>query len=620
MKTPRFDQLFSGLALLREHVVGRLIFWGIRRRFRQVFLDVDPLATYLESDLFPDLREDRVTQISIRPDAGDGRLHFDTGANRSEPIPYDAPRFVEELTSHGIQRIELDTTLESGQIAEGILLLLRARSAITHAEPSDAAYTGWDPRKVASTLLGRTGYKKFCAILRLDRELGSFSVEYSYCPLFFSRLVQKYSDSARRFADHRAFFRLAPRAALLTLMLFAIPAAFLAWNPVMSLAGTVFVGCVCAAAVWLGIHTIGSIQYDKEHYESVRKTYFDQIRHLARYPEVNPNPVLELSMDGEILYTNPAGQRLLAHVGKLSGEANCLLPDGRVELVCQSARSQEHQYDFEHTVGSRILQYTVSAFPDDKTVIVSGRDVTQLKHVENELRSLNHNLDATVQERTQELALTQDVTILCLAGLAETRDPETGRHLDRTRHYVRALAEHLREHTRFSEHLSEQAIHRAFKSAPLHDIGKVGVPDAVLLKPGRLTPEEFEQIKVHPILGGDALRIAEGQLGFNSFLTMAKEIAYYHHERWDGRGYPYGLSGDDIPWSARLMALADVYDALTSKRPYKEPWTHDQARAEIVKNRGAQFDPDVVDAFIAVEHKFIEFARTYAEPDDSDTV
>lgn len=282
-----------------------------------------------------------------------------------------------------------------------------------------------------------------------------------------------------------------------------------------------------------------------------------------------------------------------------------------------SVRAHDHTYDFEHTAGSRILDYTVSAFPDDKTVIVSGRDVTQLKHIEKELRSLNRNLDATVQERTQELALTQDVTILCLAGLAETRDPETGRHLDRTRHYVRILAERLRDHPRFSEHLSEQAIHRAFKSAPLHDIGKVGVPDAVLLKPGRLTPEEFEQIKVHPIFGGDALRIAEEQLGFNSFLTMAKEIAYYHHERWDGRGYPYGLSGDDIPWPARLMALADVYDALTSKRPYKEPWTHDQARAEIVKNRGTQFDTDIVDAFIAVEHKFIEFAHTYAEPETS---
>ena len=152
----------------------------------------------------------------------------------------------------------------------------------------------------------------------------------------------------------------------------------------------------------------------------------------------------------------------------------------------------------------------------------------------------------------------------------------------------------------------------------LHDIGKVGVSDAVLLKPGKLTDEEFDEIKTHCKLGGDALRIAEERMGFNTFLTMAKEIAYYHHERWDGRGYPFGKSGEDIPWAARLMSVADVYDALTSRRPYKEPWSHSDARAEILKHRGSQFDPDVVDAFIATEDEFVRLSKEYAEPRQPD--
>lgn len=609
------DTLRRGLARLREYLMGRLIFWTMRRRYARVFDEVDPLATYLEFDLFPDLREIKLQRLSLELDLDAGKLHFRGGDQRCDLEPYKAPALVAALQLRGISQVDLDTALESGQIGEAVLVLLHAGPALEAATPVSDLYTGWAARKVAGALLSPQGFKKFCAVLRVDLNDRQLIVEYAYCPLFLSRLVQKYSDTAERFADHRAFFRLAPRAAVVTLILFAAPALLLAVSPALSVAATAVAGVMAAILVGTAIHTIASIQYDKEHYEKVRKGYLDRTRHLARFPETNPDPVIEIDIEGEILYANPAANRLLARMGIPPSDRDALLPPDRRELTTCAMHAEGRMHTFEHSVGDRIYRYNASAFPDVRTVIVSGKDVTQLRAIERELRNLNFDLESKVRERTLELALTQDVTIMCLAGLAETRDPETGHHLDRTRHYVRVLAEHLRDHPRFTQCLDEHAIHRAFKSAPLHDIGKVGISDAVLLKPGKLTTEEFEEIKSHPKLGGDALAIAEVRLGFNSFLSMAKEIAYYHHERWDGGGYPFGLRGDAIPWPARLMALADVYDALTSRRPYKEPWTHAEAQAEILKNRGTQFDPDVVDAFIFAEQQFVDLARELAEPE-----
>lgn len=181
----------------------------------------------------------------------------------------------------------------------------------------------------------------------------------------------------------------------------------------------------------------------------------------------------------------------------------------------------------------------------------------------------------------------QEVTIQAMASLAETRDNETGNHIRRTQHYVKLLAELLRDHPRFRHFLNDETIHLLFKSAPLHDIGKVGIPDHILLKPGRLTKEEFEIMMTHTTLGRDAIQRAEDQLGFPvDFLRLAKEIAYSHQEKWDGSGYPQGLSGDDIPISARLMAVADVYDALISHRVYKPGMPHEEA-VDIIRQGGA---------------------------------
>lgn len=250
--------------------------------------------------------------------------------------------------------------------------------------------------------------------------------------------------------------------------------------------------------------------------------------------------------------------------------------------------------------------------------IVLARVATQLqnKAAADFLKDQNAFLEAEVAKRTRELAAIQDVTILAMASLAETRDNDTGNHIRRTQHYMRLLAQTLQSHPRFQPFLDEHTIEMLFKSAPLHDIGKVGIPDRILLKPGRFEPHEMEIMKTHCKLGRDAIQHAEDQLGLEvEFLKYAKEIAYGHQEKWDGSGYPEGLAGDSIPVSARLMAVADVYDALISRRVYKEGMPHAKALAIITEGRGSHFDPDVVDAFLSVEGEFQAIARRYADSD-----
>jgi len=250
--------------------------------------------------------------------------------------------------------------------------------------------------------------------------------------------------------------------------------------------------------------------------------------------------------------------------------------------------------------------------------VLLSRVKTQLtiKASNDFMRDQNAFLEREVQRRTQELTAIQDVTIMTMASLAETRDSDTGKHIRRTQFYVRILAEALKDHPRFRDHLTPNTIDMIFKSAPLHDIGKVGIPDRILLKPGRYTPEEFEIMKRHPALGRDAIASAEKALGIDvEFLRTAKEIAYGHQEKWDGSGYPEGLRGDDIPISARLMAVADVYDALISRRVYKEGMPHEKAMAIIEDSAGTHFDPDIVAAFRAVHAQFREIAIQYGDND-----
>jgi HD-GYP domain-containing protein (c-di-GMP phosphodiesterase class II) len=223
-----------------------------------------------------------------------------------------------------------------------------------------------------------------------------------------------------------------------------------------------------------------------------------------------------------------------------------------------------------------------------------------------------NDMIGALEERTRDLATTQEVTIIALASLAETRDNETGNHILRTQRYVRILAEQLAKGPQAAL-LTPQYIDLLYQSAPLHDIGKVGIPDAILLKPGRLEPEEFAVMKRHAQYGHDALQAAVDRLGPTSFLRLAQEIALTHHEKWDGGGYPNGLKAEVIPLSGRLMALADVYDALICKRVYKRAFSHEETRAIILEGQGTHFDPLVVEAFLVEEAKFLVIAAEFSE-------
>ena len=250
------------------------------------------------------------------------------------------------------------------------------------------------------------------------------------------------------------------------------------------------------------------------------------------------------------------------------------------------------------------------------TPILLARVKTQLenKKMADFLRDQNEFLESEVAKRTLELSAIQDVTILAMASLAESRDSDTGYHIRRTQFYVKALAEKLQTHPRFSHFLTRHTVDMLFKSAPLHDIGKVAIPDYILLKPGKLTPAEFEIMKTHTTLGREAIVNAEKQLGMQvEFLRIAKEIACYHQEKWDGSGYPEGLSGDDIPISARLMAVADVYDALISRRVYKQELAHEEAVRLITLGSGQHFDADIVAAFVELQEDFRLIAERFAD-------
>lgn len=250
----------------------------------------------------------------------------------------------------------------------------------------------------------------------------------------------------------------------------------------------------------------------------------------------------------------------------------------------------------------------------------------RLREAGDWLRDQNATLEALVckrthdlQARTQELQRSQDFLIVALGTIAETRDNETGSHIYRTRAYVKAMAERLSQLPRYKGVVSAEQWTMIWKSAPLHDLGKVGIPDQILLKPSKLTSEEFREMQRHPGIGRDALQAAEMRMGAeSSFLSIAKEIAYAHHERWDGTGYPEGLSGEAIPLSARLMAVADVYDALISKRVYKSPMTHSEAVEIIRAGRGSHFDPSIVDCFLDDSEEFQRIAEMFCdEPNNS---
>ncbi len=260
------------------------------------------------------------------------------------------------------------------------------------------------------------------------------------------------------------------------------------------------------------------------------------------------------------------------------------------------------------------------AFANDRPVVLAvmvgnylALSVILIFMIGRLLNSLEGTIKA-VRQGAGQLQLTQEVTVDTISSLAEYRDMETGNHILRTRNYVRILARQLRKQSSvYAEILNEDFIDLLSQSAPLHDIGKIGVPDEILLKPAKLTSEEFEEMKKHTVYGKEALTQAEDKLGSNHFLQLAAEIAWTHHEKWDGSGYPRGLSGAEIPLSGRIMAVADVYDALISKRVYKAASSHEEALAYIEEHSGSMFDPEVVAALLAVSDDFLSVAEKFSD-------
>lgn len=252
-----------------------------------------------------------------------------------------------------------------------------------------------------------------------------------------------------------------------------------------------------------------------------------------------------------------------------------------------------------HVVGVLLVADPLSGRPYDEEAVATLKAIGDAAAIaiDNQIR---------LQERNQA----RDAIILALARLAEHRDPETGEHLERVQYYCRMLSEELAKTPKYQSIIDAEFVENIFRTAPLHDIGKVGIRDHILLKPGKLTPAEFEVMKAHTTIGGNTIRMLIAQHPRQTFLQMGMEIAYQHHEKYDGSGYPRGLRGEEICLSARIMALADVYDALTSRRPYKEPMTHDQAVEIIRREDGKHFDPEVVAAFFRLEEEFRRLAES----------
>lgn len=285
-----------------------------------------------------------------------------------------------------------------------------------------------------------------------------------------------------------------------------------------------------------------------------------------------------------------------------------------IPVIFVSAKSEPDDEQLGLEIGAVDFVHKPVSFP---ILLARVASHLALKTQADLLRSENDTLEQQVQARTQELVELQDVTMVAMALLAEVGDADTLPHIRRTQHYVQALARHVRDRRPFVGQLTDEAIQAIFRSVPLHDIGNAGIPDRVLLKPGRLTPGDIAIMNTHTQIGVDVIEQAERSMVTQlPFLTTAKEIVLAHHERWDGRGYPRGLAGKAIPLSARLTTIADVYDALITPRVYKSGLSHQEAMHVIFQERGQHFDPDLVDAFVEIQDDILAIAERF--PDSAD--
>lgn len=315
---------------------------------------------------------------------------------------------------------------------------------------------------------------------------------------------------------------------------------------------------------------------------------------LERIKVTHPQLIL---MD--VMMPGMSGFETVGKLKKIRGIAD-------IPIIFLTARAESQ--DIAHGLELGAVDYIVKPF--------NGAELRSRVRNHLELYSYRSHLEELVEVRTHETELLKDVIIEAMGEMAEYRDPETGRHIYRTKNYVKLLAEDLVEAGLFVEQLDYAYIELLQKSAPLHDIGKVAIRDSILLKPGKLTPEEFDEMKAHTLFGEEVIANLEQMAGYTtSFLSCAKDIAGSHHEKYDGSGYPRGLSGDNIPLAGRIMAVADVYDALISKRVYKDAISHEDALKIMQSGKGSHFDPRMIDSLLRVEHKFFEVAQEHRDRD-----
>jgi putative two-component system response regulator len=306
-----------------------------------------------------------------------------------------------------------------------------------------------------------------------------------------------------------------------------------------------------------------------------------------------PNPALVLT---DIRMPGAGGVELLHRLKQMDDKVQVVMVSSHQDLDTVRQCLREGAYDYLlKPFEWEILSNTVSR----------ALERHRLLHENDRYRE---NLERLVLDQTEEIRQTRDIALITLAKLAESRDSTTGSHLDRIAAYSRRLAEQLRSEA-YAGRMTRAFVEQLEKSSPLHDIGKVGIPDSILCKPGPLTSEEFRAMQTHTTIGGDTLLSVLERFENHSFLLMAMEIAYSHHERWDGHGYPRGRAGEDIPLAARIVALVDSYDTLTSDRPYKHAVSHAEAVQRIVVDRGRHFEPAIVDAFMACHADFESIRR-----------
>jgi PAS domain S-box-containing protein len=329
--------------------------------------------------------------------------------------------------------------------------------------------------------------------------------------------------------------------------------------------------------------------------------------------------------DGVFLDVNPTfldtyGYTRQEVIGKTSNQLNLLADPTQRDLLIVETMKSNHIRDLDmrvRTKDGRILDALFNVdllmIHGEACVMTSAIDITRRKEAESRLVDMLKDLEGLVSRKVNELNEAQLATIIALSNLTESRDTDTGHHVERIRDLATVLCESLAHDPAYTSILTSETIPVLASASILHDIGKVGIPDAILLKPAKLTPDEFEIMKQHVIIGWSMLEKLSQRFPDNRYLQLGKDIVLNHHERWDGKGYPHGLKGPAIPLAGQVIALCDVYDALRSKRPYKAPLDHPTAVDLILAQRATQFNPDVVDAFLAVEHYFEETYASLAE-------